>query len=231
MVIHDNTYTGGVTQGMELEAYRSADIFPIGFGGATGINPWDVNDPHGAYVTGSQTGSTSTGTLTDSSQNGLWTANRWVGYTIYNTVTGQMGYIKSNTANPFTCTYTVTGIMTPLTMNTGNGYHIYKVLTLIDQPGRGQGDLLAFVPAIGGVRVNTNQGNVVAWPRQALEPVYSWNNTLNGNNVNITAHYANDQEGRDFYNNTPMPGYTPYTYPHPLVSGAPAAPQGLHVVQ
>jgi len=27
------------------------------------------------------------------------------------------------------------------------------------------------------------------------------------------------QKGRDYYNNTPMPGYKPYTYPHPLVSG------------
>ena len=32
------------------------------------------------------------------------------------------------------------------------------------------------------------------------------------------------QEGRDFYN-TPMPGYAPYTYPHPLASarGGPRA--------
>jgi hypothetical protein len=32
------------------------------------------------------------------------------------------------------------------------------------------------------------------------------------------------QENRDFYNNTPLPGYQPYIYPHPLVSGTPAAP-------
>ena len=28
------------------------------------------------------------------------------------------------------------------------------------------------------------------------------------------------REGRDYYNNTPMPGYKPYTYPHPLTKTA-----------
>ena len=32
-------------------------------------------------------------------------------------------------------------------------------------------------------------------------------------------------EGRDYYNNTPMPGYTPYTYPHPLTKGLPPPEQ------
>src|SRR5439155_14254161 len=27
------------------------------------------------------------------------------------------------------------------------------------------------------------------------------------------------QEGRDYFSDTPLPGYTPYTYPHPLVTG------------
>ena len=28
------------------------------------------------------------------------------------------------------------------------------------------------------------------------------------------------QEGRDFFNDTQKPGYTPYTYPHPLATAA-----------
>jgi hypothetical protein len=27
--------------------------------------------------------------------------------------------------------------------------------------------------------------------------------------------------GRDYFNDTPMPGYTPYVYPHPLTKGLP----------
>ena len=29
------------------------------------------------------------------------------------------------------------------------------------------------------------------------------------------------QEGRDYFNDTPMPGYTPFVYPHPLVTDPP----------
>jgi hypothetical protein len=58
---------------------------------------------------------------------------------------------------------------------------------------------------------------------QVLEPLYEWNNTYNGQNVNIILNPAmcpemanHIKENRDFYNDTPRPGYTPYQYPHPL---------------
>src|SRR5438045_2195427 len=35
------------------------------------------------------------------------------------------------------------------------------------------------------------------------------------------------KEGRDFFNNTPKPGYTPYTYPHPLTG--PLPPTNLQI--
>jgi len=106
------------------------------------------------------------------------------------------------------------------------------------------------------------------WPHEMLEPVYCWNNKLNGkmNDPAATVHsvYPSVQENRDYYNyssnfdgtrgvgsgtsadrpstcttgvaywatdkntlyqcastNTWAPYYTPYTYPHPLVTGAP----------
>ena len=59
------------------------------------------------------------------------------------------------------------------------------------------------------------------WPHQASEPMYFWNNTLNYN-YNPTAvggmgysAYPDIAAGRDFFN-SPMPGYTPFTYPNPL---------------
>jgi hypothetical protein len=65
---------------------------------------------------------------------------------------------------------------------------------------------------------------------QDLEPLYGWGNTVNGLTAAIT---MNDpwgcsdpsmadhlQEGRDFINAAPRPGYTPYTYPHPLTQAA-----------
>jgi hypothetical protein len=42
----------------------------------------------------------------------------------------------------------------------------------IDQPGRGQGDLLRGTFSSGN-RINVAMGNA-AWPRQSLEPIYEW---------------------------------------------------------
>ena len=76
---------------------------------------------------------------------------------------------------------------------------------------------------------------------QALAPVYAWNNTggvglgtFDGGNPSCDAGLANVlQSGRDYINNTPMPGYVAYTYPHPLQNaggGVPAPPGGLAAV-
>jgi hypothetical protein len=67
---------------------------------------------------------------------------------------------------------------------------------------------------------------------QSHEPLYEWNNTINGENMDISLfNYfgcstieGHIQENRDFYNDTQRPGYTPYVYPHPLVSGDPSLP-------
>jgi|GEM_PF-1741762 len=64
---------------------------------------------------------------------------------------------------------------------------------------------------------------------QDLEPLYAWNNKRsdadqqNGNPkiLLVVQDFSPEQadyikEGRDFYNDTPRPGYIPYPYPHPL---------------
>ena len=181
------------------------------------------------YLSGSHTGLNGAKTLTDSTKK--WATNQWVGYSITNTTqrlpTGEHynSFIIGNTAT--TITYQViSGIGagsngTPMTFNTGNGYAIYKVLVSLDQPGRGKGDLIA-----GSTPVNMTMGGM-SWPRQALEPVYCWNNTVNGSPVEVASNYPTLAENRDFYN-APMPNYKPYTYPHPLTG--PAPPTNLTVV-
>jgi len=60
---------------------------------------------------------------------------------------------------------------------------------------------------------------------QELEPIYEWDNYNNGQDeaIGVSRTCAlmaeHIQEGRDFYENTPRPGYMPYTYPHPLRAG------------
>lgn len=59
-------------------------------------------------------------------------------------------------------------------------------------------------------------------------PLYTWNNTINGvdSPMEITdGSIVHLVEGRDFINNvtTPKPGYSTYTYPHPLQGVAPSS--------
>jgi hypothetical protein len=71
-----------------------------------------------------------------------------------------------------------------------------------------------------------------AWGHQTLQPSYFWNNTIS---VTINAPVCTSPHlvaGRDYFDNgTAMPGYTPYTYPHPLqgskTQGSIAPPSGL----
>jgi len=102
----------------------------------------------------------------------------------------------------------------------GNQYQIHKVLTVLDQPGRGKGDL-----------ISGNPPTPVGWPHQEQEPCYSWNNihSSGGEHLNFVLGAgagAGDtiHQNADFYNDTPMPGYTPYIYPHPLVIGGGSTP-------
>jgi len=85
-------------------------------------------------------------------------------------------------------------------------------------------------PAEAVVNTVTGKGSQ---PNQVSEPCYSWNN------VNELGHPVNFAptllgyfilEGVHYFNNTQPPfSYTPYTYPHPLVSGSPPAPTNLRI--
>ncbi|MHC4407024.1 MAG: hypothetical protein ACYTG0_46015 [Planctomycetota bacterium] len=65
---------------------------------------------------------------------------------------------------------------------------------------------------------------------QVLEPLYEWNNTLDGKDadVHVSTGTQHIGEGRDFHNDTPRPGYRPYAYPHPLRAEWPPAPPKDH---
>ena len=112
----------------------------------------------------------------------------------------------SNTAN--TITYTDDGGYPVPSMSfcAGDALEIRRVDHALDQPGRARGSLISGdnpTPPPGG-------------DDQVTEPCYSWNNGQasfsGGPGVRANVHY---------FNNTPMPGYTPYIYPHPLVNATP----------
>jgi hypothetical protein len=205
VLFHDNTISG----------YWGAPVFTLvnvrnympftPWGGADGTNAWDVNEPN-AFFTGMAAANSSGTTVTVSGVN--WTTNQWAGYVlrrttnICNSNSLNFGEILSNTSN--TVTYTGNGgYPNPPDMSicTGDTLEIRKVDHALDQCGRAGGSLIA-----GDTPLRP-----FGWNNQVTEPCYSWNNGKanfeGGRGVRPEVHY---------FNNTPMPGYTPYTYPHPL---------------
>lgn len=214
---HHNTWTGPNKGGMPLNVHREFWAFK-GFGGATGNNPWDMNDTEGngtwveghaphLYASGTAAGNSTTagddGILTASGSPG-WQKDALRGMMLVNTsqlVNGGVPCpIISNTSNTiaFSSDDGTYGRNNPLSKRfaAGEQFVVYKVLAALDQVGRGQCDLLAGNPAI-----NTVTGTK-AWPHQALDPIYAFENRTNGTLTPVNSRYPTVQENRDYYNQT-----------------------------
>jgi len=91
----------------------------------------------------------------------------------------------------------------------------------VDQPGSGTSRLVSGNPPTGG------------WVGNVNEPIYVWNNTVNGAARNTVSTSSNVQSGRDYFSGTARPAYTAYTYPHPLTSSlpSPSAPTNLRIIR
>ena len=210
IIVHDNTISGFTNGGsIGLQCYRTFYAFSP-WGGADATNAWDVNEPT-VFYTGTAASNSSGQTVTVSGTPN-WTTNYWAGYTIrrtsnlggLNTVT--YAWINSNTSN--TITYTTNGgYSSPVSLafTAGDSLEFRKLDHELDQPGRGQGSLIT------GVNPTPPPG----WNDQVTEPCYCWNN---GSAVFWAGPGVRD--GIHCFSNTQMPGYTPYTYPHPLVGGS-----------
>jgi len=96
----------------------------------------------------------------------------------------------------------------------------------LDQVGRG-----TCADQIRGDPPRNRRTNLATWPRNASEPLYVWNNSWTAvpNNAGqlIASQQAVIQAGRDWVE-APMPGYVPYTYPHPLTSSQSAPMPAPH---
>jgi hypothetical protein len=243
-VIFSNKCTG-YSALVALRNFRSTDSFcgewdP--FCGANGTSPYDSNSSS-LYLSGVSSGPSGSTYLQVSDAN--WTPNQWVGYTLMNVNSGLFSVVLSNTANTMTyigSTSQTASLIehSVMTFNPGDPFQLHMVYAALDQPGRGSGNLLQdqgletsgtlYNQLLSGfasflaisqtgngilVTINTATG-VPSWPNEALDPIYSWENTINGSLAEMSSPYPGIQQGRDFYNDTPKPGYTPYIYPHPL---------------
>jgi hypothetical protein len=199
-VMYDNTATGPYDTLAHVANFRDYHPFDP-WGACDGTSPYDVNDGT-TYDSGTHTGGDGETVLTCDGKS--WTPDQWVGYSVHNTTQGRSGIIVGNTAT--TISVTPDQYSDPLPWNTGDAFTILKAYPCIDQVGRSTGDLLS----------DWDLPVPQAWPNQALEPFYEWNNTINGEDADIVSDSPHIVENRDYYNDTERPGYAPFTYPHPL---------------
>jgi hypothetical protein len=228
-IVTFNNKSKGLMSGHVLQVYRPFHKSPH-WGPVNGKNLYDDNEPKsvtGYWERGTHTGASGSFDVVDSTKN--WTTNQWYSpgslFMVRNITTesaSTLNYVwaLANTSNTITCSKLVFESDQRTTFNKGDVYEIWKVNRALDQPGSGKTVLLQ------------GMGN---WPstaqpmNQANEPCYSWNNknAVTGADIKLTASGPQIKEGRDFFNGTPKPGYTPYTYPHPLTG--PAPPTNLQI--
>jgi hypothetical protein len=235
MLTHDNTWDGTAPgSGIGLQCYQMFDPNPT-FTGSNGTRVWDVNvtESNGTHVNGhppylydsgtAGTGSSST-QVVDTSKS--WTTNQWAGgYAVKRVSDNKFSAIVSNTATTLIVTYDTTYGGGSAVWASADQYEIHKALVLLDQPGRGAGDLIT-----GDAPIDSVTGTAT-WPNQALEPIYSWNDVYTPTSTPIFIYASNlgnqsqiVHSNVEYYNGYAMPGYTPYCYPHPLTTSL-SAPQ------
>ena len=208
LVYHDNTISGYepgpyITLAAVRYVYACAP-----WGQADGLNQWDTNSPT-IYFTGTAAAPSSGTTVTVSGAS--WTRNQWAGYTIRrtsdlaNSHTANASWIWSNTANTITYSDQVFGGPPGnMTFAAGDTLNLRKVVHALDEPGWTGGSLISGNPPV----------RPATWNDQVAAPSYQWNNGA------LTFTTSRGSQAAAFRDNPPMPGYTPYVYPHPLVTGA-----------
>jgi hypothetical protein len=207
---------------LTLHTYRYHTGFPK-WPGSDGTSEWDFNDPKvfatGKAGVGSGIGPSGVGgKLVVAEAN--WIPNQWVGYSVRNLdglSNKQPGRSKGRGPGPFfSCVVSNTsdtiivegGSQQPNKIfTTGDRFEIRKVIQGLDMIGGSTGELLS--------------GSMPSprWLRQKVEPVYIWDNTLDGIAKAGLGSAADSPitEGVHFFNNKRKPDYKPFIYPHPLV--------------
>ena len=134
--------------------------------------------------------------------------------------------ILSNTATNITFANSLYDAVAPSSLRLTNGdtYEIRKVIGAMDQVGvyGGTNFLTQAYPDV----YNTLAG------AQSVSACWSWGNTFADTTIAWTTTFAGGGDynhiipGKHYTNGVAKPGYTAYTYPHPLASGVVASPAG-----
>jgi hypothetical protein len=142
------------------------------------------------------------------------------------TIVAMRGYtfseITGNNANTITYRASLQGSEYELRFEPGDTFALFKVVQAMDQPAEWE--------ALSEWRqAHPSRG----WNNQTTSPWYEWNNTREGGiKLNFNAIHLTIRQNEHYFNDTVKPDYTPFVYPHPLVSGTTdtlPAPSGLRI--
>ena len=252
---HDIRFTGvrpSSGKAIELSLYRDIGACGVNggvWGAADGTSSWDRNDTDGnghfiegqppyLFAFGAATASRPEGTLVDSNAN--WANSRWPDFSVRHLRLQKGSMITDNDANTIDYLPYASGDRGPLVVfQTGDQYQIHRVLTQLDQNGRGKGDLVLVVQ---NQPINTVT-NTPFWTHEQVETCFNWNVTYQPTGAYLgfgSERHPEQVEGQEYVNlgnglppdTTPQRvvlfytgavngvQYTaPYCYPHRLQGG------------
>lgn len=127
--------------------------------------------------------------------------------TLYTFLGNASALIISNTSDTITYHSSGFGLAFNLRFAAGDNFEIWKVTDAFDMSGRGHDSVSLAGVNYPGVPANTQED----------EPCYEWNNTQGAYNIQFNPSEIM-RAGEHYVNDTAMPGYVEYTYPHPLVT-------------
>lgn len=230
-IVHDNTISGFGSPSLTLTNYRYNSLFPAqaanGFTTADTTSDLDINDTTIFFQNTVSAFNSGTRTITVNGSPNWTPTNKWKGYTLLRTTnlggaTGCIhGEIMSSTSNSIT--FKAAAFGGTLSVAVGDTIQIKRVNRAIDEPGRSGG---TFIERFSGNHVRTTGPN-----DQVDEGCWEWNNIdTTHSNANVSFGSGSDPAINHpdapapydtplFHNDTQMPGYVDYVYPHPLVSG------------
>ena len=188
-----------------------------GWQGADGSSPWDVNDTEGdgTYVAATPqkpphlffSGTAGAGTtglgvapgkpiqVVDNGSPG-WTTDKWLGYGMLKVDDGYFSKIIGTVSGNTNLATQTEADKQQVNWQSGSAYQIHRVLTALDQGGRGQADFINGGP-YHWLNTVTNSR---AWPHQALDPIYTWNNrTVSNGPIGASSRYT-ILPNRDYFN-------------------------------
>lgn len=225
-VVWSNNIIGGYLYEIAMRNYR---YFPVNwppFMCVSGANMWDSNSLT-LFDSGTATGPDNSTTLIDNTKN--WKVNQFVDsqqpFVIYDLTQGIAAGINANTPNTVTFNGSFQGYRPgAMVINHGDTYQIRQVFATLDQPGYGQGDLLANANPINSVT------STPGWPHEKLDPMYEWGNHFVVQVAGFPSGVIAGMGTNTYQIATVRPGYVPLVYPHPLATNTWGFTNALTVV-